>query len=82
MGKKCAGVRFIYPPMSTARVTFQEANGKAGLIAAVDAAPFDNLPVGLHKVALYRFGDWPAQGEIVAAQRPLFIGLCMNKKPA
>ena len=74
MGKKCAGVRFIYPPTSTAGLRFQETNGKAGVIVTVDAAPFDNLPVGLHKVALYRFGDWPTQGEIVAAQRPLFIG--------
>jgi hypothetical protein len=74
MGKKCAGVRFIYPPASSVGLTFQETNGKTGLIAAVDAAPFDNVPVGLHKVALYRFDDWPAQGEIVAKQRPLFIG--------
>ncbi len=30
--------------------------------------------MGTYKVAIYRFADWPEQGEIVAAKRPLAIG--------
>jgi hypothetical protein len=75
MGKKCVGVKFIYPPASAgAALTLADAAGKPGAIAATDAAPFDGVPLGKHKVALYRFDAWPAQGEIVSAQRPLFIG--------
>lgn len=74
MGKKCVGVRFIYPPASVgAAVAFRDAGGKAGPIAAADAEPFAGVPLGLYKVALYRFDAWPLLGEIVAEQRPLAI---------
>lgn len=84
MGKKCVGVRFIYPPAKVgAAVVFRDARdardaggqgGKGGgPIAAADAEPFAGVPIGLYKVALYRFDAWPAQGEIVAEQRPLAI---------
>jgi hypothetical protein len=75
MGKKCVGVKFIYPPASAgAALALNDAAGKPGAIGATDAAPFDGIPLGLYKVVLYRFDVWPAQGQIVAAQRPLFIG--------
>lgn len=75
MGKKCAGVRFIYPPAALgAALTLRDAAGKPGAIAAADAPPFDGAPLGMYKVVTYRFDAWPAQGEVVASQRPLVIG--------
>lgn len=75
MGKKCVGVRFIYPPDAVgAALTLRDAAGVPGVIAAADAQPFDGVPLGLYKVVTYRFDAWRAQGEIVASQRPLFIG--------
>lgn len=74
MGKKCAGVKFVYAPGTEAAVEFRDAAGKASAIAAADAEPFDSGPIGLYKVALYRFGAWPAQGEIVAPKGLLAIG--------
>ena len=74
MGKQCAGVRLIYPPASVAGVTFRDATGKLDTLASADEAPFRDVPMGLYKVVNYRFDAWPAQGELVTAQRPLFIG--------
>ncbi len=74
LGKKCAGVRFIFAPASAPGVTFRDDKGTASSIAALDATPFDNTPMGMYKVVTYRFDAWPAQGEVVTAQRPLFIG--------
>ena len=75
MGKKCVGVRFIYPPAATgAALTVRDAAGKPGAIAAADAQPIDGVPLGMYKVVTYRFDAWPAQGDVVASQRPLFIG--------
>ena len=65
----------IYPPAATgAALTVRDAAGKPGAIAAADAQPIDGVPLGMYKVVTYRFDAWPPQGEVVASQRPLFIG--------
>ena len=75
MGKKCAGAKFVYPLASTAAtLTLSDATGKAVVIGAAEAMPFERVPTALYKVVTYRFDAWPAQGEVVAGQRPLFIG--------
>jgi hypothetical protein len=75
IGKKCAGVRFIYLPAAVgAALTLRDAAGQPAAIAAADGAPFDGVPTGMYKVVTYRFDAWPAQGDVVASQRPLFIG--------
>ena len=77
MGKKCAGIRFIYPLAdSGATVNYRAADGSTstGAIAAADAEPFESGALGLYKVAIFRFGAWPAQGDVIAAARPLAIG--------
>lgn len=74
IGKKCTGVRFIYPLAGSAAVDYRGADGKAVTIAAADAQPFESGALGHYKVAVVRFGTWPAAGEILAAQRPLAIG--------
>ena len=74
MGKQCAVVRLIYPPASVASVTFRDATGKLDALSSADEAPFPSVPMGLYKVVTYRFNAWPAQGALVTARRPLFIG--------
>jgi hypothetical protein len=75
MGKNCAGVRFIYPLAdSSAALAYRSANGAASSIAATDAEPFESGALGWYKVAIVRFAAWPAQGEVIAAARPLAIG--------
>ncbi len=72
-GKKCVGVRFVYPLADAgAGIEFRGA-AKRGMIAAADDQPFDAGAMGTYKVAIYRFADWPEQGEIIAARRPLAI---------
>jgi hypothetical protein len=73
LGKQCVGVKFIYPLAGGAPVAFRDAGGQATALPAADAAPFDAVPVAPHKVALYRFAAWPAQGAIVAERPPLMI---------
>ncbi len=74
MGKKCVGVRFVYPLASVGAVlTLRDAAGNSAAIPAATAAPFDPVPMGAYKVVAYRFDAWPATGELVASQRPLLI---------
>lgn len=74
IGKKCVGVKFVYPLADKeAAVEFRAAGGKATAIATTEAEPFESGRVGPYQVAVYQFGAWPVQGEIVAARRPLMI---------
>lgn len=73
MGKKCVGVKFVYAPGVDAAIALRDAAGKESAIAAADAEPFDSGPIGVYRVAVYRFGAWPAQGEIVAPKGLLAI---------
>ena len=74
IGKKCTGVRFIYPLADSAAVDLRSADGKAVSIAAADAEPFESGTLGQYKVADVRFGSWPAAADVIAAKRPLAIG--------
>ncbi|QYF95632.1 hypothetical protein KY495_11045 [Massilia sp. PAMC28688] len=75
MGKKCAGVRFIFAPSDAgAAITSRSGDGKAATIATVDAEPFESGSLGMYKVAIYRFDAWPAGGEVITSKRPLAIG--------
>lgn len=73
-GKKCVGVRFVYPLADTAAAIEFRSADKSAVIAAADGQPFEGGTMGLYKVAIYRFADWPSQGQVVAARRPLAIG--------
>ena len=74
IGKKCTGVRFIYPLADSAAVEFRSADGKGSTITAADAEPFESGALGQYKVAIVRFGALPAAGDIIAARQPLAIG--------
>lgn len=77
LGKKCVGVKFIYPLADAAAdgaLAFRDSTGKTGAIAAAADQPFSGRRMGLYKVATYRFADWPQLGQVIAARRPLAIG--------
>ncbi len=75
LGKKCAGVRFVYPLSDgDAAVAFRDGSGASSVIRAASDQPFSGRPMGQYMVATYRFADWPELGHIIAARRPLAIG--------
>lgn len=75
MGKRCAGVRFVYGPSDTvSTVTVQAPGAAPALLPLVDGQPFEGRRMPTYKIAVYRFADWPAQGQVLAARRPLAIG--------
>ncbi len=61
MGKKCVGVRFVYPLTSVGvLLTLRDAAGNSASIPAAAAAPFERVPMGMYQVVSYRFSAWPA----------------------
>lgn len=75
MGKRCAGVRFIYTlGDAAASLAFHGADGSEAAIASAEERGFD-LPriVTRHKVWTVRFADLPAEGTLHVATRPLSI---------
>jgi hypothetical protein len=75
MGKQCAGVKFIYAPGdSVAAIAVQAGGAVRGTLAGALEAPFTLPPVPTrYQVLTYRFADWPGEGVLVAATRPLAI---------
>ncbi len=75
IGKRCVGVRFVYALSETAApVTVQAPGAAPGVLPLVDGQPFEGNSMGTYKIAIYRFADWPAQGQVLTARRPLAIG--------
>ncbi|MES3021981.1 MAG: hypothetical protein V4857_10405 [Pseudomonadota bacterium] len=75
IGKKCAGVSFIYALADSGQeIRFTDATKRVSVLAAVDGQPFENDTMGLFKVARFRFADWPAEGVVTTAVRPIAIG--------
>lgn len=75
IGKRCVGIRFVYRLTEAASpVSVQLPGAAAATLPLVDAAPFEGPSLVNYKVAIYRFADWPAQGQVLAARRPLAIG--------
>lgn len=73
VGKKCMGVRFVFAPDTAAQISYRDG-ARSAVLAVADGQPFENDTMGVFKVALLRFADWPAQGTVVAATRPIAIG--------
>ncbi|KQQ96454.1 hypothetical protein [Massilia sp. Leaf139] len=75
LGKRCAGVKFIYRLGDPApRIVHRDAAGAERALPIASGQPFENATMGLYQVALYRFADWPAAGTVVAQSRPLGVG--------
>ncbi|CAN7198712.1 hypothetical protein LJR289_000533 [Pseudoduganella sp. LjRoot289] len=75
IGKKCVGVKFVYaldgaPP----DVVHRDAAGKLTPLLAERGYPFENPTMGNYQVAVYRFADWPEQGEFLTRSKPLAVG--------
>jgi len=74
-GLKCVGVKFVYPATDTAAsVDFHAGDDKVTPITAVDGLPFEDGSMGVYKVVVLRFADWPRDGRVVTAVKPLAIG--------
>ncbi|MES2318142.1 MAG: hypothetical protein V4631_11675 [Pseudomonadota bacterium] len=74
-GKRCVGVRFVYAATEDASpVTLQAGAAAPVVLPLVDGQPFEGNSMANYKIAIYRFADWPAEGELLAARRPLAIG--------
>lgn len=75
LGKKCAGVKFVYGLAGDApQVVHRDATGAERVLPVVETHPFENSTMGLYKVALYRFADWPVAGTVHAPSGLLAIG--------
>ena len=75
IGKKCAGVKFVYAASGPApEVLHKDAAGALAPLAVQRGYPFENPTMGNYQVAVYRFADWPAQGEVLARGKPLAVG--------
>jgi len=73
IGKKCMGVRFVFARDAAAQLDYRDGT-KSLPLAVADGQPFENDTMGVFKVALLRFGDWPEQGTIVTPTRPIAVG--------
>lgn len=75
IGKRCAGVRFVYRLSEVlSPVSLQSAGAAPVVLPLVEGQPFEGTGMGTYKTAIYRFADWPAAGQLLAGQRPLAIG--------
>jgi hypothetical protein len=74
LGKKCAGVKFIYPLAEATTLEVRAKDGNSVTLASAAARPFILPPMpGMYQVVTYRFADAPADADIVAPVRPLAI---------
>ena len=74
-GKKCVGVKFVYPANDTAAaIAFHATDDHVTPIAAIDGKPFEDDSMGNYRIVVVRFGDWPQDGRVVTDIRPLAIG--------
>ena len=75
IGKKCAGVKFVYARTGQApSVLVRDGVQPERELPVVEDRAFENATMGTYKVALYRFKQWPASGTVEARQRPIAIG--------
>jgi hypothetical protein len=74
-GKKCAGVKIVYALNDDAAgAVYDSGAGVAAALPGSVAHPFEDESMGLYKVVTYRFADWPVDGVITTAAKPLAIG--------
>jgi hypothetical protein len=79
IGKKCAGIKFIYALNdnkndSKIAISFRDAVQQPRDLPLSEGQPFEDDSMGKYRVALYKFSDWPASGKIIATSKPLAIG--------
>jgi hypothetical protein len=74
-GKKCTGVKFVYPAETVvATVELHAAGDRVTPVAAIDGKPFEDDSMGTYKIVVVRFADWQRGDRVVTPARPLAIG--------
>ncbi|MFZ6676308.1 hypothetical protein [Undibacterium sp. Tian12W] len=79
IGKKCTGIKFIYALNDNKNdskivISFRDAVQLPRDLPVSETTPFEDDSMGKYRVALYKFSDWPASGQIIATSKPLAIG--------
>ncbi|MFZ6743094.1 hypothetical protein ACO0LC_07725 [Undibacterium sp. JH2W] len=79
IGKKCAGIKFVYALSnnrsdSKIAINFKDAAQLARDLPVSEGSPFEDDSMGKYRVAVYKFSDWPVLGHIIATSKPLAIG--------
>ncbi len=75
LGKKCAGVKFVYASTTDASpVAFRAAGDRDTPVPLSEGHPFEDNSMGIYKLAILRFADWPRDGRLVTTEHPLAIG--------
>ena len=75
IGKKCAGVKFVYARSGPAPSVLVRHSATAETELPVqEGHAFESATMDVYKLALYRFGQWPAAGTVETRQRPIAIG--------
>jgi hypothetical protein len=74
--KNCAGIKFVYDAsMQAPGVMFRDASGADPLtIPVTDGHAFEDQTMGIYKLAIYRFADWPREGVLLTPVKPVAIG--------
>lgn len=74
--KNCTAVKFVYDAsMTTPGVIFRDKTGAdLAAIPVTDTHAFEDQTMGIYKVAVYRFADWPREGSVATPVKPVAIG--------
>ncbi|TFW14864.1 hypothetical protein E4L96_18685 [Massilia arenosa] len=73
-GKKCAGVRFVYPRKGIDPTVHVRVGERDSTLPVNEGSAFaDNDGGSTFRVVAYRFADWPATGRVVTEDGPLLI---------
>ena len=69
-------IKFVYDAfMQAPGVMFRDMAGGAPLaIPVTDGHAFEDQTMGIHKVAIDRFADWPRDGVVLTPVKPVAIG--------
>lgn len=76
LGKKCTAIKFVYDASTQAPgVMFRDQAGSdPTTIPVADGHAFEDQSMGIYKIALYRFSDWPRDGAVLTPVKPVAIG--------
>ncbi|MDQ1920141.1 hypothetical protein [Massilia pseudoviolaceinigra] len=74
--KNCTAIKFVYDAsMQAPGVMFRDMAGAAPLtIPVTDGHAFEDQTLGIYKVVIYRFADWPHDGVVLTPVNPVAIG--------
>ena len=75
LGKKCSGIKFVFALTDDkAGADMQDSHQRSHHLPVSTSHPFEDDSMGMYRVAIYRFADWPEQGIVKPATGLLAIG--------